>query len=163
MTDQESPYASALRAFDEAAETLRLERAVLVAHRKLVNSLLHKLAGFDTASVSANRYGVAVRVNMTQLDGFKAPRLVRALAHFADGWRASTNDYPEGLNRDFRFVQPLEWPADLLAKFPDLYPHAELTVSICAYARSDSPTCRKVEVGRKRVVSVQKQYRIECS
>lgn len=158
-----SPFAQALADNEANANTVRHERAILQAHRKVINQLLHKLAGYDSATVyTSGLYTVTVTVTLQNLDGFNAPRLMRALEPFAGPeWKASTSDSPMSLNRDYRFTMPSPHAADLSAQghaFSDL----ELRVVICAYARNDSPTCRKVLVGKKRRVTTEKVYAMEC-
>ena len=63
--------------------------------------------------------------------------------------RESTDDYAEDMNRDFRF----SW-----TDAEGIY----FSVTVYAYVRSDSPTCRKVVVGEDRVESVRPRYAILC-
>jgi hypothetical protein len=155
--DTKTPIETALGHITEGEAQYRRQRSQLQAHKKLINKLLHKLAGCDDLSVYADGYEgcgtVTVSCNMLALDSFKAPRLTRVLEQFCgDEWRPETREWPSSLNMTYIFSMPSPAVDGLTVR-----------VKVDAYARNDSPTCKKVLVGKKRVSHVEKTYRMECN
>jgi hypothetical protein len=87
-------------------------------------------------------------VTLTNLTGFKDDRLVTVLdtvlSFDPEGCRSS--DYPNNLNRDYRF----DFPGSII-------------VCVYAYVVADSPTCRKVVVGEQYVEArTEYVFALEC-
>ena len=88
-------------------------------------------------------YKPTIEVTLNKLESFKDDQLVKLLSFLTDrANNMSSKDYANWMNRDFSF------------ELEDVY------VNISAYVRSDSPTCRKVQVG----VTVQEvaEYELVC-
>jgi hypothetical protein len=85
----------------------------------------------------------SIDISMNQLESFKDVQLTTLLDFFTNQTeKVSTKDWPQYLNRDYTF---------------DL---DDVIVSISAYVKSDSPTCRKVQVGVK--IDEVPQFEIVC-
>ena len=109
-----------------------------------------------SVSVSVSDFSDCVRFSLV-LDGLTSlkddPRLMSVLEKFAgDEWRAFTSDWTGGEtpNRDFTFHSDV--PAD------NGLPHFRIQVTVMAYVKSDSPTC-KIET-RVLTETVTKEERI---
>jgi len=101
---------------------------------------------------------------LSNLDGFKDSRLTTLLERFADeGWKANSSDFAGGdtPNRDFQFTRRFTWDHDTRAvaykklvkeglTIPKTF---EITVTISAWVKEDSPTCRIVTKEREEVVT----------
>ena len=123
-----------------------------LAHKKVYRQILscfqHDLGDGDVSISSSGR----VHCYLPNLDGFTDRKLTMILDSllYVDGLEPmSTAEYPSMLNRDFRFE---------FKYGPSWYD--TITVSICAYVRSDSPTCRKVLVGTE--TQTVETYKIVC-
>jgi hypothetical protein len=93
---------------------------------------------------------VRLSLSMQNLDGFKDEKLTKVLSSFAD-WDAESKDYvAEQPNRDFYFER--RTPTGL-----------SFRVSIYAYVRSDSPTCKIVVTGVNRRVVEEEIREIVCA
>lgn len=122
----------------------------------------------DNVHVYVSSYGDVVEYSLVlgELSGLKDdPRLLGVLEAFSGSdWEASSQDYTYSgtPNRDFRFSKKVylqipesnrhaRWliERDILNSF-DI--PVKLNVSICAYVRADSPTCRVVVKGFKEEV-----------
>ena len=118
-----------------------------MGHSQLITDTVALLGDKATVYISTLSGNVHITLMVHRLSGFKDPTLLALLEPFAD-WRCSTNDYAyEGAapNRDYSFTHPQ---------------HGWLQVYICAYVKSDSPTCRNVEVGSETVT--HKRFAIVC-
>jgi len=88
-------------------------------------------------------YKPSIEVSLNKLESFKDVQLVKLLDFFADQTeKMGTRDWANYLNRDYTFE--LE----------------DVIINISAYVRSDSPTCRKVQVGVK--IEEVAQYELVC-
>lgn len=128
----------------QRAANLRKRRAELMPILKMLAPLLSSET--DYVYISAGTYTTSVNVTMRKLDGFKDDRLSQVLyvVMFLKGVEMSeTTDYPESLNRDYHFKVG-----------------EDITITIGAYVKNDSPTCRKVKVGEE--MKLVAQYKIEC-
>jgi hypothetical protein len=88
---------------------------------------------------------VVVSITLDKLEGFKDQRLTHvlyAVMCMADVEEETSRDYPSIMNREYRFKV------------------GGHRVIVNAYAKEDSPTCRKVKVGEK--MEVVTQYAIQC-
>lgn len=106
---------------------------------------------------------VFISCMMSNLDGFKDPRLTTLLSRFADeGWKATSNDYTSGdvPNRDYTFTRRFTWEHDtravaykkLIKEGLNIPQTFEITVTISAWVKEDSPTCRIVTKEREETV-----------
>ena len=96
--------------------------------------------------INVNRYGI--NVTYYDLEGFKDLRLqttLEGLNFIGDIER--TKEYASVMNRDYHFKVPF---ADGM----------NLSVSVCAYVKEDSPTCRKVVIGQE--IQTIDKYEIVC-
>lgn len=121
---------------------------------KLRASTQVRLATFsDTVFISAL---------LSNLDGFKDSKLLSLLDRFMDpGWKATSDDWAGGdtPNRDYKFTRRFTWEHDTRAvaykklikeglPIPQTF---EITVTISAWVKEDSPTCRIVTKEREEV------------
>jgi hypothetical protein len=83
-----------------------------------------------------------INVYLWGLDSFKDERLTTLLERLLDHAEPDVKEYAEALNKDYRF---------------DL---GDTRVQVCAYVKSDSATCRKVQIDTKTVE--QPVYKIIC-
>lgn len=106
---------------------------------------------------------VGIGVSMRNLSGFKDKALLKVLERFAgDAWTATTHDWTSVLNRDFRFKRSLSLTPEeqsAIARHPSArwlvangYDYAvprglTVSVTVSAYVKSDSETCRVVVKG----------------
>jgi hypothetical protein len=85
---------------------------------------------------------------LNNLTGFKDERLTDILEKILslDPTECSTSDYPNSLNRDYRFFFP-----------------GSIIVTVFAYVLDNSPTCRRVVVGERYVESrTEYEFALEC-
>jgi len=96
--------------------------------------------------INVNRYGVSV--TYYDLEGFKDLRLETTLEglNFI-GEIERTREYASVMNRDYIFRVP----------FAD---GTSMSVTVCAYVKEDSPTCRKIVVGQE--IQTVDKYEIVC-
>lgn len=89
-------------------------------------------------------YKPYIEVNLNGLDSFRDPQLVEMLDFFTSKTdKVTTTDWTHrSVNRDYSFELD------------------DVVVNICAYVRSDSPTCRRVQTGTE--VQEVPQYKIVC-
>ena len=132
-------------------------------HSTKLNKVLHDICLIlSGTTVSHNLYTYAyaythgedtsftVALTLRGIEGFKCPALLAVLEYCNERCEPNsikTSDWPESLNREFRF--------NLTSEFGD-----NCTVTVNAYVRSDSPTCRKVEIGT--TMEEVKKYEIQC-
>lgn len=147
---------SARRKREEASKKV-LTGPVVAALLRAVNDAL-KISypeGAPPVWGSINGSCVSFGVNLHNLDGLKDRRLERVLeapmSMDSPEWSVSNSDYPASLNRDYYFSTRVQVGDETV----------QIALSVCAYVRSDSPTCRKVVVGQNTVVTPV--YKIECS
>lgn len=82
-------------------------------------------------------------IHMSNLDSFKSERITRVLQVLeAFGTSVGTKDWASIVNRDFKYAM------------------GKYDVTLCAYVRDDSPTCRKIAVGSETQTVVK--YEIQC-
>lgn len=104
-------------------------------------------AGVDTKNTDISFHSswneATVSVFMWKLDSFKDERLTGLLERLMDyNGNPEVHEYADALNKDFHF------------KLDDV------TIRVCAYVKTDSPTCRRVQVDTKTVE--QPVYKILC-
>jgi hypothetical protein len=143
-------------------QRLAKELKLLKARSKELKPFLNKfsyLSGNDYAILTLNIYSESssLYIHLRRLDGFKDDLLTRAIVIVNDyamdnGYKVfvENDEYASALNRDYRFhlsKGEYSWQSDL-------------DISISAYVRDDSPTCKKVKIGEK--IEVVPQYQIVC-
>lgn len=131
-----------------------ISRLAALEHNKITESILDIFENEERAQLSVSDSSIYLYVTMTELDGFKDARLVDAIDRLmlcAD-WETETQDWAASLNRDFKFSTTTTRDDG-----KRIWNH----VTIAAYARSDSPTCRKVVVGQE--TKVVDKYEIICT
>jgi len=144
-----------IQAISEASDKSRRDGHELIEKAKALDALRMKIRanysevfkGLDMSVHSlymrTGYYKPTIEVSLNKLEGFKDPVLVKILDFLMDkSLSVKTTDYANWLNRDYTI------------EMEDVY------VSISAYVRSDSPTCRKVKVG----VQIQEveQFELIC-
>ena len=153
-------------AIEESVATIANQRkriALFKKHTTKLNKVLNDLSLILSGSAVAHNLHVhsyvytydddtsfTIALSLRGIEGFKCPALLAVLEYCEDKSAAGsikTSDWPECLNREFRFK--------LAPEFGD-----NCTVSVNAYVRSDSPTCRKVEIGT--TMEEVKKYEIQC-
>jgi len=110
----------------------------------------HNLYSYAYAYTHGNDTSFTVALSLRGIEGFKCPALSAVLEYCNERCEPNsigTSDWAESLNREFRFK--------LTPEFGD-----NCTVTVNAYVKSDSPTCRKVVVGT--VIEEVKKYEIQC-
>jgi hypothetical protein len=146
----------AVRRFDESvsnavdfrkrlASSLKKAKAVRKQMVHIAKMLCPTEDDNTTLYFDVDSHTPSILVNMHRLDSFKDHRLAMALWFLTDldGQRdVTTSDWAESLNRDYKFE------------------FEGFKVTISAFVKSDSPTCRKVVVGSK--TEVVNEYKIIC-
>jgi len=87
----------------------------------------------------------SVYITMDKLESLKCHRLemvLNGIINLPDAVATDTRDWPNSLNRDYHFTV------------------ADIRVTVAAYVREDSPTCRKVLI--KTEMKPQDVYEIRC-
>lgn len=156
-------------------------RKAFITYTRVVRSLPQ--AGPDAAPwLSVGEYGPEVTMGMAvrDLPSLKDEGLMRVLAAFtSDEWTATSTDYTHDVpNRDYRFrcdiAEPLEHlrltaaEQRSLAWLSEHAPYelpktATLTVSVYAYVKGDSDSCRIEVVGIEEAVIKHEIKRIVCA
>ncbi len=121
----------------------------LKANRRKLNAIgaaLNVALNGETEDVQVTYNGPnSVHVTMDQLESLKCQRLemvLNGIMNLPDAKVKGTSDWPNSLNRDYHFQV------------------ADIIVTVAAYVREDSPTCRKVLV--KTEMQPQNVYEIRC-
>lgn len=144
-----------IQAISEASEKSRRDGHELISKAKMLEEKRMKIranysAIFKDLDLSVHNlymrtsyYKPSIEVSLNKLESFKDVQLVKLLDFFASQTeKMGTRDWANYLNRDYTFE--LE----------------DVIINISAYVRSDSPTCRKVQVGVK--VEEVPQYELVC-
>jgi hypothetical protein len=144
-----------IQALNSATEKSRREGHDLISRAKLLEEKrmlirVNYSAVFKDLDLEAHNLYVRtscfkphIEINLNALESFKDPQLVDLLEFFTKKTeKATSRDWPQYLNRDYSFELD------------------DVIVNISAYVRSDSPTCRKVQVGVK--VEEVPQYELVC-
>ncbi|MCH9834627.1 hypothetical protein K0U83_03150 [bacterium] len=146
------------------AKASAIEAAKNIALKPLLLRNPEVKAAFNTlpakvrkdAMLALSTYGnvVFISVTMYDLDSFKDKKLTSILERFLD-WKTTTNEYTSGLpNKDFRFDKKCHD-----AKVGDF----EISVSVYAYVKSDSPLCRIVVTGVTEEIVRKETKQIVCA
>jgi hypothetical protein len=144
-----------IQAISEASDKSRRDGHELISKAKMLEEKRMKIranysAIFKDLDLSVHNlymrtsyYKPSIEVSLNKLESFKDVQLVKLLDFFASQTeKMGTRDWANYLNRDYTFE--LE----------------DVIVNISAYVRSDSPTCRKVQVGVK--IEEVAQYELIC-
>lgn len=178
-TTSTTPLAVAHRDAQAAAHHAALKPQVVRSPqlRDVLRMLPPELRTSENTYISINSYGakheVYIYVYLRDLSSFKDdPRLTRVLERFAgDEWTADTTDWTGNTlpNRDYRFTRTTPWVTDMrspharwLAEYGDLPTSLMVSVTLAAYVRSDSPTCRIVTTGIKEEIVRREIREIVC-
>ena len=147
MTNTKNVYDDAIRSIRENVKRVRTDLRDMQANRRKLNRIGAVLAAaIGDAPNSHFFYNSAnsVYCNLDQLESFKDMRLEMVLNALENikTVEVRTSDWPNSINRDFHY------------RVDDIH------VTIAAYVKEDSPTCRKVLVGTE---TVQKEtWEIRC-
>ena len=121
----------------------------LKANRRKLNAIgsaIGTALNGDTTDVHVTYSGPdSVYITMDKLESLKCQRLemvLNGIINLPDAVATDTRDWPSSLNRDYHFKV------------------ADIRVTVAAYVREDSPTCRKVLV--KTELKPQDVYEIRC-
>ena len=144
-----------IQAINEALAKSRREGHELISKAKMLEEKKMKIRANYSAILKdldlsvhnlymrTSYYKPAIDISMNRLESFKDIQLTTLLDFFTSQTeKASTKDWPQYLNRDYTFE--LE----------------DVIVSISAFVKSDSPTCRKVKIGT-RIEEVD-QFELVC-
>lgn len=141
-------YDSAMADVNRDLERMRKSKAYLIANRKVIGKALRTLNKslekndhlFVGTDYDSRPY---IYVTFKNLESFKCLKLETMLATLMNmGEAKKTVDWPSSLNRDYKFN---------LGAFD---------VTLSAFVRDDSPTCKRVIVGTE-TVQVHR-YEIAC-
>jgi len=133
-------FASAIRRAKEQKAQLAYAKDDLKVFINIVRPLLDAR---DVTHIISGSDKPVLYINMRNLESFKTGRIVKVLQVMeAFGASRRTEDWADIVNRDFK------------------YDMGKYDVTLCAYVREDSPTCRKVAVGSE--VKTVVTYEIQC-
>lgn len=129
----------AKRSMENAKQGLALKAMLRAKYASIFAGIAH-----DDTHVSFNVWQgePSVNVYLWNLDSFKDERLTVLLDRLLDHAEPIVKEYAEALNKDYRFEL------------------ADAKVQICAYVKTDSDTCRRIQIDTKTVE--QPVYKIIC-
>lgn len=144
---------TAVASLDATIRDAKARRAALKSGKsramleKLLTPLLYILGDMGSIRIDSYRTSPSIYITMFNLDSLKQRELVSLLAYLTDetdklNGKITSEDWAAAVNRDFKFVTD-KWE-----------------ISVSAYVKDDSATCRRVVVGTKMVEQVQ--YEIAC-
>jgi len=140
-------FASGLADAKRSVESATAQFNILKTNRKPIGKVLRALEKVTLANdriylmVSNNQ--PHIYIGLYNLESFKDDRLANVLGHLTETMDdMKTEDWAQSLNRDYRFTSSTH------------------SVTISAYVRDDSPTCRKVVVGSE--LRTVEKYEIVC-
>jgi len=140
-------FASGLADAKRSVESATAQLNVIKTNRKPIGKVLRAL---EKVTLSSERMYLMVSNNqphiyigMYNLESFKDDRLANVLGYLSETMdNMKSEDWPQSLNRDYRFTSSTH------------------SVTVSAYVRDDSPTCRKVVVGSE--LRTVEKYEIVC-
>jgi hypothetical protein len=140
-------FADAIKSANRNLDRMRKYKANLVAHRKELGKVTRMLAKgmkqHDHMYLSNWDSRPYIGVALYDLESFKCLELETMLATLMNlGEAEDTKDWPSALNRDYKFK---------LESFD---------VTVSAYVRDDSPTCKRVIIGTE--MQQVNTYKIVC-
>ena len=131
-----------IKAINNATEQSRKEGHNLIARAKILDEARMKIRvnysgvfkdldlNVHNLFVRTSYHKPTIAVNLNALESFKDTQLMGLLEFFSSKTeKVTTRDWANYLNRDYTFELD------------------DVLVSISAYVRTDSPTCRKVQTG----------------
>jgi hypothetical protein len=144
---------SAVASLDSSIRDAKARRALLKSGKtrtmleKLLAPMMYIIGDLGMVRVESYLSKPSIYVTLFELDSLKQRELVSLLAYLHDEsdkleGKVSSEDWAAAVNRDFKF-KTNNWE-----------------VSVSAYVKDNSPTCRRVVVGTKMVEQVQ--YEIAC-
>jgi hypothetical protein len=147
-------FSKTRKAISDESKRIKEVSQMLRVHRQEIKTV------YETFPRSVRKYisiacdhwdrTVRLSLSMQDLEGFKDPNLIKVLAAFAD-WDGESKDYTgDQPNRDFYFERRT-------------LTGLSFRVSIYAYVRSDSPTCKIVVTGVNRRVVEEEIREIVCA
>jgi hypothetical protein len=153
-------------AIDAARALIRptLLRQPVVA--KVFNALPPAVRAEARISLYSSSDTVFITIFMRGLDSFKDKRLLGVLEKFAD-WQSNTFDYTSATpNRDYCFNRDFTWEHDnrsisykKIVKEQVYLPETfGICVSVYAYVKEDSETCRIVVKTREELVTKEERF-----
>ena len=144
-----------IQAINNATEQSRKEGHNLIARAKILDEARMKIRvnysgvfkdldlNVHNLFVRTSYHKPTIAVNMNSLESFKDTQLIGLLEFFSSKTeKVTTRDWPQYLNRDYTFELD------------------DVLVSISAFVRTDSPTCRKVQTGVK--IEEVPQFELVC-
>ena len=144
-----------INAINNATEQSRKEGHNLISRAKILEEARMKIRvnysgvfkdldlNVHNLFVRTSYHKPTIAVNLNALESFKDTQLMGLLEFFSSKTdKATTRDWPQYLNRDYTFELD------------------DVLVSISAFVRTDSPTCRKVQTGVK--VEEVPQFELVC-
>ena len=140
-------YASGLAGAKRSVEFATAQLNVIKTNRKLIGKVTRALGkllnGRDWLGVTVNSNLPHVYIAMYDLESFKDDRLAGALGYLSETMdNMESEDWARSVNRDYRFKSSTH------------------SVTISAYVRDDSPTCRRVLVGTE--LQTVEKFEIVC-
>jgi hypothetical protein len=143
---------------EKLVDEIDTERRALAATRKAATSakFARVLRALDSLGiswyVSHGTSTMYVSAYLNGLEGMKDPKLAGVLEYvnLQEPEDITTDDTPEAMTRMFQF----HWNTDVEGR------NRKLIVSIQASVKTDSPTCRKVEIGKEMKEVVK--YKLVC-
>ena len=140
-------FASGLADAKRSVESATAQLNVIKTNRKPIGKVLRALEKVTLANermylmVSNNL--PHIYIGMYNLESFKDDRLANVLGYLSETMdNMKSEDWPQSLNRDYRFTSSTH------------------SVTVSAYVRDDSPTCRKVVVGSE--LRTVEKFEIVC-
>jgi hypothetical protein len=148
-----STIADAISAANETIVMQKMKLAALKKSHKRIDKITSDisliLSSAEDISHSIHLYPysdgqMSLTVTLRRLPSFKCKVLEAILDYCIDlSINNNTNDMAQYLNRDYRFELADDW-----------------TINVSAYVKSDSATCRKIQVGTE--VVEQAKWEIQC-
>lgn len=136
---------------------------------RVFHTLPPKLRASALVRIATFSDQVFISCMVSDLDGFKDARLTTLLDRFMEpGWKTASIDWAGGdvPNRDYQFTRKFTWDHDTravaykkLVKEGRAIPQTfDITVSISAWVKEDSGTCRIVVKEREEVVKREERF-----
>lgn len=154
-------------AIDAARAALRVPLMRQQVVSKIFNSLPAAVRADARLSLYSSSDTVYIAVPMRGLDSFKDKRLMAVLEKFAD-WNCHTSDFTGSSepNRDYHFTRDFVWDHDkrsiaykkLMKEQGHIPQTFGINVSVFAYVREDSATCRVVVKEHEEVVKREERF-----
>ena len=137
------------RSINNVLESIARQRKEIKLLKKMAKKIepIVDVLTMEIDYVSVYVFGNDVHISATvyNLDSFKCERLAKLLEYLNDKvvGDPTTRDWPSSINRDYNF------------KLPD-----GIMVSLSAYVKDDSATCRRIVVGTE--TKIVEKYEIQC-